>query len=48
MKKEELHNLLINSNVPPDSYNLNGGLPNEAFCLNKEIILGKFIIVNMV
>lgn len=36
MKKEELHKLLINSNVPEDSYNLRGGLPNEAFCLNKE------------
>ncbi|MFJ7993786.1 hypothetical protein ACIQY5_16615 [Peribacillus frigoritolerans] len=36
MKKEELQQLLINANVPKDLYNLNGGLPNEAFCLNKE------------
>ena len=36
MKKNELHILLINSNVPEDSYYLEGGLPNEAFCLNKE------------
>ncbi|MGW6300808.1 hypothetical protein [Peribacillus butanolivorans] len=36
MKKDELQQLLINANVPKDLYNLNGGLPNEAFCLNKE------------
>lgn len=36
MKRDELFNLLVNSNVPNDLYNLNGGLPNEAFCLNKE------------
>ncbi|PEZ82338.1 hypothetical protein [Bacillus sp. AFS017274] len=36
MKKDELHQLLINANVPKDLYNLNGGLPNEVFCLNKE------------
>jgi hypothetical protein len=36
MKKEELQQSLINANVPKDLYNLNGGLPNEAFCLNKE------------
>ncbi|MFJ7511184.1 hypothetical protein ACIQW7_17170 [Peribacillus simplex] len=36
MKKEELQQMLINANVPKDLYNLNGGLPNEAFCLNKE------------
>ncbi|MBT2680552.1 hypothetical protein J7E38_16200 [Bacillus sp. ISL-35] len=36
MKKEKLNESLINANVPKDLYNLNGGLPNEAFCLNKE------------
>ena len=36
MKKDELNQLLINANVPKDLYNLNGGLPNEAFCLNKD------------
>lgn len=36
MKKNELQQLLINANVPKDLYNLNGGLPNEVFCLNKE------------
>lgn len=36
MKKEELLQNLIKSNIPKDLYNLNGGLPNEAFCLNKE------------
>jgi len=36
IKKEELRQSLINANIPDDLYNLNGGLPNEAFCLNKE------------
>ena len=36
LKKDELQQLLIRSNVPNDLYNLNGGLPNEVFCLNKE------------
>jgi hypothetical protein len=31
-----LQQSLINANVPKDLYSLNGGLPNEAFCLNKE------------
>ncbi|WP_226681963.1 hypothetical protein [Sutcliffiella horikoshii] len=35
MKKQELEKTLINANVPNDLYNLNGGLPNEAFCLNR-------------
>ncbi len=35
MNKQELQQTLINENVPSDLYNLNGGLPNEAFCLNK-------------
>lgn len=36
MKKDELHKLLLTSNTPTDLYSLNGGLPNESFCLNKE------------
>lgn len=35
MNKQELQQTLINANVPSDLYNLDGGLPNEAFCLNK-------------
>jgi hypothetical protein len=36
IKIEELQQSLISAKVPKDLYNLNGGLPNEAFCLNKE------------
>ncbi|MEK5521413.1 hypothetical protein [Heyndrickxia sp. FSL W8-0423] len=36
MNKNELLQLLINSNVPQDLYSLKGGLPNEALCLNEE------------
>lgn len=36
MKKDELQQILINDNVPKDLYHLNGGLPNEAFCLSNE------------
>lgn len=36
MKKEELKQCLINANIPANLYNLDGGLPNEAICLNKE------------
>ncbi|MED3649686.1 hypothetical protein [Heyndrickxia sporothermodurans] len=36
MNKNELKQLLINSNVPKDLYSLEGGLPNEALCLNEE------------
>ena len=36
MKKQELQQTLIDENVPDDLYSLNGGLPNEAFCLNKD------------
>lgn len=36
MKKEELQLCLIDANVPKDLYDLNGGLPNEALCINKE------------
>ncbi|AEH46502.1 MULTISPECIES: hypothetical protein [Anoxybacillaceae] len=36
MKKDELHQLLLDLDVPKDLYSLKGGLPNEALCLNKE------------
>lgn len=36
MKKEELQQSLMSANVPKFLYNLDGGLPNEAFCLNKD------------
>ena len=35
MIKSELKKLLVQNNVKTDSYSLDGGLPNEAFCLNK-------------
>ncbi|MGX4670570.1 hypothetical protein JNUCC74_15510 [Cerasibacillus sp. JNUCC 74] len=36
MKKDELRQALIDADIPKDLYNLNGELPNEAFCLNKK------------
>jgi len=35
MNKNTLHKELENKNVPKDLYDLNGGLPNEAYCLNQ-------------
>ncbi len=34
MKKNELKQRLVNENVRSDVYSLEGGLPNEAYCLN--------------
>lgn len=34
MKKIQLAEKLKQMNIRKDSYSLNGGLPNEAFCLN--------------
>lgn len=34
MKKNTLRQKLIQINAPNDLYSLNGGLPNEAICLN--------------
>ncbi len=31
----ELKQLLNKANIPEDIYDLNGGLPNEAFCINQ-------------
>jgi len=38
--------MLTDSNIPKDTYSLDGGLPNEAYCLNQNGIDGKFITVN--
>lgn len=35
MKKNELERKLVAENINPYSYSLEGGLPNEAFCLGK-------------
>jgi len=35
MTKLELQSVLIKKNIDTADYSLNGGLPNEAFCLNK-------------
>ena len=35
MKIADLKNLIRLSNIREDSYSLNGGLPNEAYCLNR-------------
>ena len=36
MDRQQLEKLLLASNVPNDVYSLTGGLPSEAFCLEKE------------
>lgn len=36
MNKEELRESLKRSSVPEDAYSLEGGLPNEAYCLDNE------------
>ncbi|ACV64179.1 conserved hypothetical protein [Desulfofarcimen acetoxidans DSM 771] len=35
MTKNDLRKMLINSNIPKDTYSLEGGLPNEAYCFNQ-------------
>lgn len=35
MKLAELKTRLVHSNVPVDSYGLAGGLPNEAYCIER-------------
>lgn len=35
MKVADLAALLAKSNIPPDSYCLTGGLPNECYCLEQ-------------
>ncbi len=36
MTKNELRERLVRESIPPDTYNLEGGLPNEAYCLNQD------------
>jgi hypothetical protein len=36
MDKKELEFLLIDKNIRPDAYSLNGGLPNDAYCLDEK------------
>ncbi|NLK94016.1 MAG: hypothetical protein GX275_02330 [Clostridiales bacterium] len=36
MNKEKLKEILIRENIPNDAYSLEGGFPNEAYCLNIE------------
>ncbi|MBN9647735.1 hypothetical protein J0L31_12120 [Terrisporobacter glycolicus] len=38
MTRNELKIQLIRSHVPEDAYSLNGGLPNEKYCLNYLIV----------
>ena len=42
MNKTQLEDALKNSSTPSDAYSLEGGLPNEAYCLDKED--GKWIV----
>lgn len=35
MNIEQLRNFLIINHVPDDLYSLDGGLPSEAYCINK-------------
>jgi len=35
--------MLTDSNIPKDTYSLDGGLPNEAYCLNQNGIDGKLL-----
>ncbi|WP_026478302.1 hypothetical protein [Alkaliphilus transvaalensis] len=35
MNINDLKKILINNNIPKDAYSLDGGLPNEAYCLNR-------------
>ena len=35
MDRQQLEKLLLSSNVPNDLYSLTGGLPNEAYCIEK-------------
>jgi len=35
MTKNDLRKMLDSGNIPKDTYSLEGGLPNEAYCLNQ-------------
>lgn len=36
MNRKQLESILLMNKVPKDLYSLNGGLPNEAYCIEKE------------
>lgn len=36
MRLNELKKKLLELNIPSDVYSLNGGLPNESFCVNED------------
>lgn len=36
MNREQLGKILLMNKVPKDLYSLAGGLPNEAYCIDKE------------
>lgn len=36
MNKKQLENILLMNEVPKELYSLNGGLPNETYCIEKE------------
>lgn len=36
MSISDLREFLLVNRVPEDAYSLNGGLPSEAYCINKE------------
>ena len=42
MKTAELARILADTNVPSDAYSLEGGLPNEAFCIGRESSGGRW------
>lgn len=46
MNKQELEQRLIKENIPKDAYYLNGGYPNESYCLSE--VNGKSITVKEV
>lgn len=35
MTKNDLRQKLFTENIPKDTYSLDGGLPNEVYCLNQ-------------
>lgn len=36
MSIKDLEEFILINQVPEDAYSLNGGLPNEAYCINRE------------
>lgn len=35
MDRNQLKSILYKNGIPEDAYSLNGGLPNEAYCMNE-------------